>query len=170
LTEKELAQLVGLVSKIKQPWPAKLYNTLAPLFTLTGVETVFVRQSDSVVEILLTQREGGDKFYADQWHSPGSMLRATDRKGVGANAFEDALQRVCLELKIERTEITRFEPVMSRTHGTPRGPELAMVFCCELNNDSTPHGTWFPVRKLPRNIVSHHLLFISSVVDIFTTT
>ena len=168
--EKEMIRLAG---KMGGQWTPNLYNTFAPKFALTAIETVFLRRSavSGKVEILLIQRPATDAHYPNQWHSPGTMLRAVDfqeetvtGEDIPAyDGFKKAFDRLAQsELGIGFKTAPR--QIMSIFHYTPRGPEVALIFLCELEGEPKA-GRFFAVDHLPENLIEHHHRIIEAAMD-----
>lgn len=61
--------------------PYDIFLPIGRLVVLNTVEVGFVKPSpidDRRAQVLLTQRPETDQFWANQWHIPGSIVRATD--------------------------------------------------------------------------------------------
>src|SRR3989344_9687079 len=176
LTNLEEQQMIDLAKKMGSQWTPGLYNALAPKFALTAIETVFLRMKEdgsAEVEVLLARRLHSDAHYPNQWHSPGTMLRAVDVPeetemylGIPElNGFRKALDRlVNSELGLR----FKGEPrqVKSILHFTPRGPEAALIFLCELDGEPK-FGEFFSVNQLPSDLIEHHYRIIKVAVDNF---
>jgi hypothetical protein len=61
--------------------PYDIFVPVGRLVVLNTVEVGFVKSSptdERRAQVLLTQRPETDQFWANQWHIPGSIVRATD--------------------------------------------------------------------------------------------
>jgi hypothetical protein len=61
--------------------PYDIFVPIAKLMVLNTAEVAFVKPSPTDgrrAQVLLTQRPETDQFWANQWHIPGSIVRATD--------------------------------------------------------------------------------------------
>lgn len=162
LTETEEATLIMLLNKVKQPWSAEFYNALAPHVALTAIETVFLRKINGELRVLLTKRPANDTHWANMWHSPGTMFRATDvpkQLEVPGN-FRMAFDRVEIEIGCR---ILYAIHVGCIPQLTLRDPELGQVFLCEFA-DTPKKGDFFPVDQLPSSIIGHHPVLIDAAV------
>src|SRR3989344_3481576 len=172
LDPEEEKEMIRLFNKMGGQWTPNLYNTFAPKFALTAIETVFLRRNAiSGVEILLIQRPPTDAHYPNEWHSPGTMLRATDfqeetvtGKDIPAHdGFKKAFDRLAQsELGIGFK--TKPRQVRSIFHFTPRGSEIALIFLCELEGEPKA-GRFFAVDHLPKNLIEHHHRIIEAAMD-----
>ncbi len=167
LTPDEEQQLITLAPKIGSHMSSVLYNAFAPKFALTAIETVIVKQFPDRLGVLLTRRPTTDAHYPNMWHSPGSMLRASDAPeeiDLPGN-FNDALHRVQLDEigACFRHPPTFVDHVFQRTL---RGVENALVFLCELATREKA-GTWFDADDLPQELIKHHYRVIHVAVQYY---
>jgi hypothetical protein len=61
--------------------PYAIFVPIAKLLVLNTVEVGFVKPAptdERKAQVLLTQRPDTDQFWANQWHIPGSIVRASD--------------------------------------------------------------------------------------------
>ena len=174
LTEAEERQMIELVDKMGSQWTARLYNKFASKFALTAIEIVFLKRDNrGDILVLLTRHPHGDSYYPDQWHSPGTMLRASDyqeetEKNLGIPEFDGF--RKTFE-RLEKSELgVRFmgrpRHIKSIFHFTPRGSETALIFLCELEGEPKS-GKFFKVNELPHDLIEHHYRIISMAVEAF---
>ena len=73
--------LSGLAEEEPGLIPYELFVPMAKLMVMHTVEVGFVKPSGTDgrrAQVLLTQRPATDEFWANQWHIPGSIVRATD--------------------------------------------------------------------------------------------
>ncbi|PIR96801.1 MAG: hypothetical protein COT91_04590 [Candidatus Doudnabacteria bacterium CG10_big_fil_rev_8_21_14_0_10_41_10] len=164
--------LAFLFRFLRQPWTARFYNAAAPNFALTAIETVFLKfeQGDDepdIIEVLLQNRRDGD---IPQWRgrpaSPGSMVQECDVADPPCD-FLDALRRVKEKELGGSSFIFTPKPVAVQYHKTARGPEIALVFVCQLCEPAVPpEGLWWnDAERLPENILPHHPDIISAAVN-----
>jgi hypothetical protein len=135
------------------------FNAVAKGFALTAIETVVLCHHDGHVQVLLTRRSKHDTIPAwrGKWHSPGSMLRASDR------SYEDAFERTqANELRARFSRKPRFAGTCFHHH--ERGAEIALVFVCELEGEPAI-GCYYDVDELPDDLISHHRVVIQTAVD-----
>jgi hypothetical protein len=166
LTAEEETHLIKLLKKVRQPWSYEFYLGFCPLACLTATETVFLRWIKGRLYVLLVKRDSNDPHFKGQVHSPGSMLRATDNKGEGLDAFKDPIARACKEVNFDPESIRlKFAGFLS--HNTPRGAELAMIFACLCEGEDPVFSgnDWYLVDQLPGNIISHHLAIVKIAVQ-----
>lgn len=158
LTETEEQQAIALLNKACSRMSAEFYNAVAAKFVMTAVETVSLRRRGGRVEVLLVERDPSDKFYAGQSHSPGTMLRASDR------TYGDALARVQrAELGFRFVGLPQFvAPIFQHTR---RGPENGLVFACKLEAEKPRLGQFYDVEAPPENLIDHHEPIIRAATE-----
>ncbi len=159
LTETEEKKVIRILRKVGSRMTAEFYNAIAAKFCLTAIETVVLRRHGGAIQVLLTRRAVNDPHWASLYHSPGSMVRASD------NSFEDAFGRV------QNGELgTKFlsPPVCAETfiHNHARGKEIAVVFVCEIA-DEPPGAKFFDINELPPDIIPQHHRVIMAAVKKF---
>ncbi len=163
LTEVQETQLVELLSLMGARMSAAVYNAIAAKTALTAIETVILRETGGDPQILLTQRPPEDVHYAGQWHSPGSMLRASDApdKFDTPIDFVHPFDRVGKEIGVPIEVVEFADYVFQRT---PRGVENGLVFICRATGEPTK-GTWFPADALPEPLIEHHRPIIKAALE-----
>ena len=151
LISSEEDRLVELMGKVGSAMSNRFFNAVATKFALIAIETVVLRQSATgTIQVLLTQRPLDDSIPAwrGMWHSPGTMLRASDR------SYEDAFARVQNgELGTRFLEPPRFVDTLFYRH--VRGSENPLIFVCEIEGEPR-NGKFFDVESLPENLTPHH--------------
>ncbi len=150
--------LVWLLRHVQQPWSAKFYNALARICAFTAIETVFFQESPEGLRVLLVPRSPDDKFYPNELHSAGTMLRGSDPNDRSAYSFNEPFKRVQKELGSDRVQGTLVDVLL---HRTPRGPELALIFICDKPSFANPKAQWLLVSEVltdPErfNLIEHH--------------
>ncbi len=178
LTPAEQNQLIYLLGRLQQPWPREVYNAFASIICFTAIEVALLRMHEGRLQILLTERTG-DEFYAGKFHSPGSMLRATDvvkTDGLDPSActYENAIKRVLVqdlgfpEMMVEEDWTMYFNSLPLAIPGfpynTPRGPENCLLIIGELA-EVPAQGAYVDIEKVLNNpvdffMIPHNLLVI----------
>ena len=101
------------------------------------------------------------------------MLRASDvpmetktNPGIPSfDGFKTAFDRI-VSGEFKANFKNEPQQVKSVFHFTPRGPEIALIFICEL--DSEPRvGKFFDADALPPNLIDHHHKMIAIAVGAF---
>ncbi|MBU4380853.1 hypothetical protein L6255_03710 [Candidatus Parcubacteria bacterium] len=161
LSETEEKKLVSLLDKVGPKMPTPVYNAVAAKFVLVAIETVILRRKQGKVEVFLAKRPPTDAYYPNMLHSPGTILRASDRPG----SYQDAFERVQKnELGVNFVFPPEF--VGSYYFHTSRGPENSLVFLCEVEKEPKT-GKFYDVRNLPENLLPHHYIVIAKVLDYY---
>lgn len=167
LTTESRAQLVALLkAMVPQDITMNVMLAIQSRFVLTAIETVILRESSpGNIEVLLLQRSNSDPVWHGAWHSPGSMVRATDITGDEFLGAEDAFKRV-QNSELGVTFTRQPEHVATFVHNTDRGKETAIVFVCEVTGEQKT-GKFFDVNNLPSTLLSHHTRIINAAVEYF---
>lgn len=169
-TKEEETQLISLVDRIQPIISPELFNSVLSKFVLVAIETVILRQNDDKIEVLLTKRDPNDEFYANQWHSPGSILRYSDVHTKG-KSIESELTEVFE--RIEKKEIGapfRNPPkfIEQRLLDFSRGPNLCLVHAAQIAPRASYNGEFFDVNNLPNDPVIHQQMpFLRSAIRFF---
>lgn len=127
--------------------PNSLYNEFARLFRFPALEVIIYKKNKTTnsIEILLGQRPADDPFFANQWHSPGTMLRFSDNK------LEHGFKRILNEIGITKFK-SNPKLVGLLPHTDPRGPSIHLTFIAEINQSPKNNTQYYPVNKLPKNL------------------
>lgn len=135
--------------------PLSIFIEVARLTVTPIIELVPLRHRETGLEVLLLERPEDDPIWAGQLHTPGTVVRASDRKGSFAEAFDRLLEG---ELAgAERLGDPVF--VTTRFHDVQRGAELAHIYTVELA-ESGEAGSFYPVKALPSRLVASQKEFI----------
>lgn len=153
LTEQEEKTLIGLLAKMERPYPEKLFQAICA-YTLTGsVEVVPVTRSGKV---LMFRRPPTDPFFANQWHTPGTVQLPGD-------TVHDALGRIVGkeelgDIRHSAPEFLHYYEVKkgSRVGENPRGQERSLAFTVTVNEKDPGTGTFFPIENPTADTISHH--------------
>lgn len=163
LTAAEIRQTVRLLSKLQPGFlPLDIFLGIARLVVTPTVEVFSFRCRDNRLEILLTQRDSNDLYWPGMYHSPGSVIRATDEIGefgqlsAYGRIFGDELQASQGEM------LPRFWRVSLRQ--VERGVELAQEYILFVPEDFD-HGSFYPVFNLPEPMIEHHRTMIGEAMQ-----
>ncbi|MGI9027314.1 MAG: NUDIX domain-containing protein, partial [Candidatus Saccharimonadales bacterium] len=138
--------------------PLPIFLQITRLAVTSIVEVVPLRKNGDAVEVLLLKRPADDPHWPNQLHTPGTVLRPTDRE----HNYSDAFKRI---LNDELGITTPQEPTFVTTvfHRVNRGTELALVFYLEIPGE-TASGDFYDSDKLPSGVVETQLEFIKASV------
>jgi|GEM_PF-5817509 len=163
LTTEEEKQFIELAKKLTGTVSEDLYNALASKFVFTAIEVVTLRENEGKLEVLLTKRESGDIF-GSSWHSPGSMLRASDAPETHNTAgdYKNAFKRIEEEIGVPFNVPPKFVGTMFQRH--VRGVENALIFVSSIIETPAAKGQFFPVDALPEPFIEHHRSIIAMAV------
>ena len=110
-------------------------------------------------QIFMTKRPPDDKFWSNEWHIPGTIVRQNEKI---RNAYKRLLSgeipssgRVFGKLEfVGKCELLKGEG----KNRCRRGHEIGLLHMVEFNGDELKGGKFFPISKLPANTISHHTL------------
>lgn len=168
LSPEETAQLLRLLEQIGEPRDSRIFNAIAGMVVLTGLEAAIFRWNAGSLEILLHPRPADDPNWPGQWHMPGTILRAADapaEQNVGG-LYSTAFRRI-EERELGGHFLRDPQLVDSYFHRAERGVVNSLIFVCQVADDVT--GTYFPVDELPTNIIECHCPMIKIAAAAFKT-
>lgn len=152
--------------------PYEIFAALASVVVVPTVEVGFMNMQDNILRILLTQRAADDAFWPDQWHVPGSVIRATDAI-THEHDYLAALERVYAEVGLDIQSTS--QPVEFETvhRAGARGTELTVRFLVTIS-DETKRGKLFDVDDILKNppkigLVETHHTAIASFANAYRT-
>ncbi len=147
MTREELVALLqGINPRQFRPYGTVLFEALARWMPPVAFEMVALRRNGDDVEVFMTLRRP-DESYADQWHSPGSVMRYGEQE-------EDVFRRLA-ESEFGTNDLG--QPVLVGVFNNTteeRGHFYCPVYLCQIG--ATSMGRWFRVDDLPANTVRHH--------------
>ncbi len=131
------------------------------LNAVVTVEITPYKIVDGKIFVYMEKRPESDKFYAGQYHMPGTMVNGNDQD------LESALNRV------KRKEIGSFvsdepEQIAAYYRTTPRGNEGVFQFLMKVYEGGDPNN-WFDVENLPLNTITAHKEMVAKSVNVIKT-
>jgi hypothetical protein len=155
---KEQQQLVAanylkmLVEEETDPLPFEIFVPIGRLVVLNTVEVGFVKPSpidDRRAQVLLVRRPETDQFWANQWHIPGSIVRATDPV-KHEHDYDAAISRVIKEVGGGiQVKSNPLEYDVVRRKGV-RGSEVTVRLMAESAGEPI-NGAFFDTRAVLKN-------------------
>ena len=141
-----------LLRNARFPLPKEVFDAWAGSFPTVPLELAVLKNK----KILLCKRGADDKFWPNKWHTPGTILRQNEH-------FTDAYERLVKnELGVDAKKLGKlrflsyFEYLKGAGPGkNPRGHEIPHLFIVRPRGNILLRGTFFPLNKIPRNIVEH---------------
>jgi len=164
LTPDGMVKLAELLSQLRPGFlPQPVFIEVARLTVTPVVEVVPLRSARFGPQVLLLERDQKDPTWPGMLHTPGSVVRATDREG----SYTDALSRILLdELHAIATKSNpRF--VGNFLHKVRRGMESAIVYYVEIAGEPRT-GDFYDISSLPPNVVDTQLGFIEAAAETFS--
>lgn len=129
------------------PYGTELFNEIARVTVTTCIEAVILRTKFNSIEVFLAKRPLGEA-YGGFWHCPGTFLRVGEDEA-------DAFKRLEEKEKVGKFINKRFISYKNNSH-EERGHIIQLIYLCDIEPVVGNAGTWFPVDKLPKNIVENH--------------
>lgn len=166
VTKTEIAELTRLLKKLEPGFlPLDIFMEIARLAVLPIIEFVPLRvNKNGEVEVLLLSRDADDPLWPNELHVPGTVIRPTDTEGKIYRAFERILDD---ELKGTKTTPPHY--VGSNLHKSKRGMEQAQIYWIEVTAEPNV-GEFYPVFRLPTNVMESQLNFIKLAAKSYETT
>lgn len=162
MTDLEIKTTTDLLKKLEPgilPFP--IFNEVSRIFVASIVEIVPLKKENGTIQVFLVRRDTDDPFWPSMRHTPGTVLRASDKKGDMSDAFRRILvnELGCSE------EIT---PVFVdiRFSQSTRGSEFSAIFYVDSVGESK-NGEWFDVNNLPSDLVKSQEELIKIAVNGF---
>lgn len=125
--------------------PEELFTQMGRLIVLSTVELGMVRPLDESgrTKILLTQRPSNDRFWPNQWHVPGSVVRADDPVKHDHD-YDAAISRIRDEVGGTLAIIGKPHEFETIRRTGPRGSETTTRVVAETSGDPL-NGEFFDV-------------------------
>jgi len=168
-TDDEIKQVVDVINRLEKGFlPFELFIALASKITMPTMELLPIRRAENGdVEVLLTQRPADDPYWPNEWHIPGTVIRASDNEGTN---FSSGVERV-LQNELHGTikMIGKPRSAGMKFWDVARGRELDQMFYFETNakDADVVEGKFFPANNLPETTMSHHKIMIPEIVAAF---
>lgn len=163
MNDEEIAATKALLAKLSPGFlPVDIFREIARLTVTSVVEIVPLRLHKDRVEVLMTQRDTDDPYWASMLHTPGTVIRATDREGGYMDAFKRILQEELGSVQVQASP-TYVETVF---HRNTRGMTDAKIFFVEVTGEPTI-GAFYGADSLPANTVESQIEFIHSAAEAF---
>lgn len=165
-TDDEIKQAASVINRLPKGFlPFDLFIAIASKVTVPTMELAPIRRGkNGDIEVLLTQRPADDPYWPDEWHMPGTVIRASDNEGTD---FSSGVERV-LQDELHGTVRMLGEPkyVGMKFWEIPRGRELDQIFYFETDarDEDVVEGKFFNVNNLPESTILQHKIMIPEIV------
>lgn len=162
LNSAEEKQLVKLLRKIEPGfYPLDVFWEFQRLTKQTAVEIIPLVKTEEEIKIYMIQRESDDKFWPSLWHTPGCIIRPTDK-------IETAINRV-LEEELNSPQLIIKPTYVDTIAGdSPRGDFLGyLMYTLMKTEPKVKNGRSFALDSIPDNIINLQKDFISHVLEAF---
>lgn len=164
LNKDEEKQLVELLSKLEPGFlPYGIFVQIARLVVMPIIEFVPLRLNKGSVEVLLLHRGKDDPIWPDEWHTPGTVIRATDNQADIYKAFERIIKD-----ELRGTQVSNGHFVGTILHPSKRGVEHAQIFWVEVLGEPAV-GEFYPADNLPVSLIESQRKFIGQAVKSFSS-
>lgn len=148
------------------------FTYLAYALPTPCIETVILRETNDVIEVLLIKRPDNDPVWPNCIHSPGGALRRADYKRDDVNPINGVFERVQRN-ELHNNFIDTPVFVGMRHYSTNRGPEVVHVYLAQISSDAqVPESQWVDVSKLNElpNFIKHQIVPINDAVNFYLKT
>lgn len=132
--------------------PEEIFTQMARLAVINTVEVGFVRPIYEIgqpQQVLLTQRPSTDKFWPNQWHVPGSVVRASDPV-EHEHDYDMAISRVKDEIGGGLELIGNPQEFETLRRTGPRGSEITVRMIADATGDPQ-NGEFFDAVDVLKN-------------------
>lgn len=141
--------------------PYPVFEQVARLVALPIIEFIPIKSTGDDIQVLLIRRPADDPLWANELHTPGTVIRATDI-GVGKHIWRP-FERI-LEDELGGTAVGDPHYVGSIMHKSRRGTEQAQIYWVELIGE--PHtGELYSINELPSNFMESQKNFVFKAVE-----
>ena len=163
LTPQEIAEVTKLLGKLEAgELPLDIFLQFARLMVVPVIELVVLRRNGAQIEVLLTKRPDDDPIWPGLLHSPGTVIRATDRMANSQDAFQRIIAGELFNILLAGEP--HFLQILF--HQEKRGAALAQVYWVEATGEP-PTGNFYDVTELPENLVDTQREFIQAAAQAF---
>lgn len=160
ITEQETKTLTHLLKKCEPGnLPREVFELLGGLMVYTAVEFIPLRRSGEDVAVLLLPRDDNDPVWPSMWHTPGTIVRPTDR------SLDDAFSRLfATELVGMQQSKPHFIGLQLRENS--RGRLISLEYWLEV--DGKPDdGEFYPIDRLPENFIPEQKDLVETAVKVY---
>lgn len=162
MNKQDEEELVNLLAKLEPGFlPYQIFKEIARLVVMPVIEFVPLRIKDGLVEVLLLERDETDDIWPGEVHTPGTVIRATDKGGKMHKAFERVLHD-----ELGGIEVSDPHFVGTLFHEGRRGAEQAQIYWIEVLEEPKI-GKFYLASKLPENMMDQQIKFVSQAVESF---
>lgn len=163
INNEEITRVAHELSKLEPGFlPLPIFLEVSRLTVTPILELVPLAIIDNKVNILMYKRSSNDPVWPDMLHTPGTVIRASDKKG----SFEDPINRIVHEEMIGIKLLSK--PIFYKHyfHMTKRGMQLALAYWVEVDGNFNS-DMFYDAHELPKNTVDTQLKFINDALKAF---
>ncbi|MDO8482548.1 MAG: NUDIX domain-containing protein [bacterium] len=162
LSASEALLLGSLLAKAKFPLPPPAFDGWVENLPHVALELAVVRQNENGWHVFMAQREHDDKFWPNEWHMPGTIIREgeTTRKAYRRLLQSEMFSGGAGFGKLQFVDVRDLLKGEGRNR-CRRGHELAHLYTVSYAGESLKGGDFFPISKLPGETSPHHHTLIA---------
>jgi hypothetical protein len=161
MTDEDIAKVAALLKQLEPGFlPYDVFIQIARLSVLSIIELVPLRSNHGRIEVLLLERSPDDPIWPGKLHSPGTVVRPTDRSLPG-----EPVKRIISD-ELNGTKLSNQQFVKSLFYDTDRGKENASVFWAEVLGEPKA-GKFYQLDNLPDNLITFQKDFIEAAAEKF---
>lgn len=161
MTNEENRQLVSLLGKC-QPGNLshEVFEAVGRVAVYPAIEFIPLRRKNGKVQVLLYQRPETDIVWPSLLHTPGTVLRPTDKdiKQAFDRLYEDEL--VGLKTKAPR-------PLGFNLTINSRGRCILLEYLVEVETENPTVGVFYDVESLPQAFIKEQHESLKRAVEVF---
>gem|GEM_PF-4690866 len=155
-----------------QPWPTHgdlaIMEAANTAFAFPGIESIFLRQKNGQIEILLDRRSPNDNHWPNAYHIPGTTPRVPDFKNKSSDdILLTMLHRIwSRELKLTDEQMATIKVthagVVFWQHA--RGCCVSILNICRADEVDFPVGEWHSVDALPQPFLGNQEILVETAI------
>lgn len=160
MTPEDAEHAGKLLAKLEPGYmPKPVFDQITRIACMPILEIVPVRRGANGTEVLLLQRPVDDPVWPGELHTPGTVIRGSDR------SLQDAIDRVIHD-ELGNVPAGELQFATTCMHHSGRGMEIAQVYVLEIF-DEPRKGSWHDAHALPDTFVTSQLDFVPQAIGFF---
>lgn len=166
VSDEDIQKTSALLAKFDPGFlPYPVFVQVARLVALPIIEFIPLRRGENgQTQVLLIERPADDPLWPGLWHTPGTVVRATDTHR-GQEGGWQAFERIRHD-ELKDTAVGTPHFVGSLFHTSKRGAEQAQLYWVEVTAQPAV-GEFYDAGDLPQNMISSQRDFIGQAVKSF---
>lgn len=166
VSDEDIKKATELLSKFEPGFlPYPVFVQIARIMALPIVEFIPLQRGDNgQTMVLLIERPADDPLWPGLWHTPGTVIRATDTHRSHEDGWE-AFARISHD-ELKDTKIGKPHYVGSLFHTSKRGAEQAQLYWVEVAGQPNV-GEFYEANSLPAHMITSQRDFIKQAIKSF---